>query len=57
MLAATRSAWRALEQAGPEDVREDAARRARRLDERIAQVEELRLLAAEVAFTGGGRRL
>ena len=57
VLAATRSAWRALEQAGPEDVREDAARRARRLDERIAQVEELRLLAAEVAFTGGGRRL
>jgi hypothetical protein len=57
VLAATRSTWRALEHAGPADGREDAARRARRLDERIAQVEELRLLAAEVAFTGGGRRL
>ena len=57
ILGASRALLQALAHAGPAERRDDAARRAARAGERIAILEELRLAAAEVVFTGGGRRL
>lgn len=57
VLAGNRARWSALEHAGPEEWREDAGRRAARADERLGRAEELRLVAAETTFAGGGRRL
>lgn len=57
ILGASRALWQALAQAGPSDGRDDAARRAARAEERLAGVEELRVVVAGVVFGGGSRRL
>jgi uncharacterized protein (UPF0548 family) len=57
VLEGDRALWRAVERAGPEAARADAAERAARLDERLERAEELRLLAAGVALGGGDTRL
>jgi len=57
ILGASRALWRSLAQAGPVEGRDDAGRRAARAGERLDILEELRLEAAEVVFTRGGRRL
>ena len=57
ILGASRALWQALAHAGPAEGRDDAERRAARAAERLAVLEKLGIAAAEVAFTGGGRRL
>lgn len=54
VLEGDRGFWRTIERLGEGG---DASQRARRLDERMARAEELRLDATEVALTGGDRRL
>jgi len=57
VLGASRALWRALAAAGTDLGRQEAAERAARAGRRLEQAEELRLAAAEVVFTGSGRRL
>jgi hypothetical protein len=56
-LTGNRALWRSLEHAAPADWREDARRRGARADERVGRVEQLRVVAAEVALAAGDRRL
>jgi hypothetical protein len=57
ILGASRAVWCSLAHAGPAEGRADAGRRAARTEERLATLEELRLDAAEVVFSGANRRL
>jgi uncharacterized protein (UPF0548 family) len=56
-LTGNRALWRSLEHAAPTDWREDARTRGARADERVGRVEQLRVVAAEVALAGRDRRL
>ena len=55
VLVLARSLWRNLEHASPEHYREDAARRAARVEKRLTMLDVLRLAAASVAFDASGR--
>ncbi|HST17379.1 MAG TPA: hypothetical protein VLK36_06900 [Gaiellaceae bacterium] len=55
LLGASWTLWRTLERTGPEAFREEAARRARRAEGRVLELEAFRLAAGDLAFGPGAR--
>lgn len=56
VLGACRDRWRTLERVGPGEARDDAGRRASRVEGRLGPLEELRLRVADTVFGGAGRQ-